>query len=83
MDGGSARDKVEELGDLAVKRGCPNRVHGGDKYVVGFVAFQPLYEERVQGSVDAVPDSDERCGERGAVPFDDKVTLSECGALLG
>ena len=31
MDGGGARDKVEELGDLAVKRGRPNRVHGGEK----------------------------------------------------
>ena len=29
MDTGSARDEVEELGDLAVKRGGPNRIHGG------------------------------------------------------
>ena len=31
MDGGGARDKVEELGDLAVKQGRPNRVHSGEK----------------------------------------------------
>ena len=30
MDSGSARDEVEELGDLAVKRGGPNCVHCGE-----------------------------------------------------
>ena len=29
MDSGRARAEVEELGDLAVKRGGPKRVHGG------------------------------------------------------
>ena len=29
MDSGSSRDEVEELGDLAVKRGGPNLVHSG------------------------------------------------------
>ena len=30
MDSGSARDEVEQLGDLAVERGGPNPVHGGE-----------------------------------------------------
>ena len=63
MDGGGARNEVEELGDLAVKRGCLHRVHGGNEEVVGCVAFNALYECSLQGSVDAVPDGDNGGGE--------------------
>ena len=31
VDGSGSRNEVEELGDFAVKRGCLNRLHGGEK----------------------------------------------------
>ena len=58
LDGGSARNKVEELRNFAVKRGSFHRIHGCDKEVVCRIAFDPLYESSRQGSIDAVPDGD-------------------------
>jgi hypothetical protein len=34
VDCGEARDQVEALGDLAVKRGSLHRIHGGEHQVV-------------------------------------------------
>ena len=42
MDGSSARDKVEKLGDLGVKRGGPYRFHGGDGEVKRGVSLDLL-----------------------------------------
>ena len=58
MDSGSARDKVEELRDLAVKRGSFHRIRGCDEEVVCSIAFDALYESSGKGSIDAVPDGD-------------------------
>jgi len=83
MDGGGAWDKVQKLRNLAIKRGCFDRVHGCKKEVVGCAAFNALDESRLQGSVDAVPDGHNRGGEGGAVSLDDESALAECEALLG
>ena len=58
LDGGSAEDKVEELRDLAVKRGSLHRIHGCHEEVVCSIAFDALYESSSKGSIDAVPDGD-------------------------
>ena len=58
LDGGSARDKVEELRDLAVKRGSFHRIHGCDEEIVCSIAFDALYESSGKGSIDTVPDGD-------------------------
>ena len=58
MDSGSARDEVEELGDLAVKRGSFHRFHGCDEEVICCIAFNALYEGSCKGSIIAVPDGD-------------------------
>ena len=58
LDGGSARDKVEELRDLDVKRGRFQRIHGCDKEVVCSNAFDALYESSGKGGIDAVPHGD-------------------------
>ena len=58
LNGGSARDKVEELRDLAVERGSFHRIHGCDEEVVCSIAFDALYESSGKGGIDAVPDGD-------------------------
>ena len=58
LDGGSAGDKVEELRDLAVKRGSFHSIHGCDEEVVRSIAFYALYECSGKGSIDAVPVGD-------------------------
>ena len=59
LDSGSAGDKVEELRDVAVKRGSFHRIHGCDEEVVCSIAFDALYESSSEGGIDAVPDGDE------------------------
>ena len=54
---------MEELGDLAVKRGGPNHVQGGKLEVVCWVALDGLDEGSLQGSVDVVPDGNLRGGK--------------------
>jgi hypothetical protein len=83
VDCGDARDEVQEFGDLAVKRGCLHRIHGGDHQVVCWVAFHTLNEGGIQGSIDAVPDGDNRACEGRAIAFDHKPVLSEGESLLG
>ena len=58
LDGGGARNQVEELRNFAVKRGSFHCFHGGDEEVVCCIAFDALYEGSCQGSIDAVPDGD-------------------------
>ena len=58
LDSGGAWDKVEELRDLAVRRGSFLRIHGCDEEVVCSIAFDALYESSGKGSIDAVPDGD-------------------------
>ena len=58
LDGGGARNKVEELRNFAVKQGSFHHFHGSDEGVVCSIAFDTLYEGSCKGSIDAVPDGD-------------------------
>ena len=58
LDGAGARDKVEKLRNLAVKRGSIHRIHSCDEDVVCCIAFDALYQSSCKGSIDAVPDGD-------------------------
>ena len=46
-------------------------------------AFNALNDNRVQGTVNAIPDGDKLCGERGAVSFNNEPALVKGEALLG
>ena len=54
MDGGGARNEVEELGDLGVKRGGLHRFHGGDVEVKRGVSLNLLHVTTREGSVNVV-----------------------------
>jgi hypothetical protein len=83
VDCGDARDKVEELGDPVVKRGLLHYIHGGEYQMVCWIAFQTLNEGSIQGSIDAVPDGDNRGCEGRAISVDQEYALSQGKALLG
>ena len=83
VDSSGPRNEVEELGDFAVKRGSPNHLHGSKRLVVGWVAFNALDDDRVQGTIYAFPDGNKWGGEGGAVSFDNETALAKGEALLG
>jgi hypothetical protein len=83
LDGGSAGDEVEELGDLAAKRGCLHRVHGDKGEVTRRAGDNTLNKGSFQGRVDAVPDGDNGGGKGAAVSLDDEAALAVGKALLG
>lgn len=56
LDSGGPWYKVEELGDLAVKRGCLHVVHGCECEIVEPVAFNPLDVGAIESSINAIPD---------------------------
>ena len=58
LDGGGARNQVEELRYFAVKREGFHCFHGCDEEVVCCIAFDTLYEGSCKGRIDAVPDGD-------------------------
>ena len=58
LDGGVARNQVEELQNFAVRRGCFHCFHGCDEEIVCCFAFDVLYEGSCKGRIDNVPDGD-------------------------
>ena len=82
LDSGGARDEVEKLGSLGVKRGGLDRIHGDECDVVEDGNFNSLNVDVVEGSVDAVPDGSGGGRKLGAISLDDELPLAEGEALL-
>jgi hypothetical protein len=59
LDGSGSWYKMEELGDLAVKRGCLHVVHSCECEIVEAVAFNSLNVGTIESSINAISD---RCG---------------------
>jgi hypothetical protein len=83
LDGGGARDEVEKLGLLGVKRGSFHCVHGDKCYEVEDVDFNSLNEDTVQGGIDTVSDGGGWGGKLGSISLDDEISFVEGEALLG
>jgi hypothetical protein len=82
MDCCGARDEVEKLCCLGVKRGSFNRVHGDECDVVEDIHLNSLNDCAIKGSVNAVPDG---CGggrKFGSIAFDDEFPFAEGEAFL-
>jgi hypothetical protein len=82
LDSGGARDEVEELSCLGIKRGNFNCVYGDKYYVFEDIDFNSLNQNAVQGGVNAVPDGSGGGGKLSPISLDDEPTVAEREALL-